>query len=302
MLSTLLINHRYDLSSSELVYLFIEEREDRYNHLQSVIQRVEIPSHVKIQTICGTFAEHMAEVIDSLGDKFLAPAFVMIDPFGVRGIPFDLIKRLASYQKSEFLISFMYEPIARWLAQPEFAPHLDALFGRFDWRDAVGMPAVEKRRFLLDLYLGQLRAAGMRYARSFTMLNEGGRTEYFLIFATRHIEGLRAIKHAMWTVNPSGSFQFSDQTNPEQLTLFQDQPDFAQLKNLIVRKFDRSIASIDQIEFFVLTETAFRETHVRQPVLVPMEKEKKIRIVATRRKRRFTYPAGTKIEFLSGAG
>ena len=61
----------------------------------------------------------------------------MIDPFGVKGSPMQLIGRILRNPKSECLISFMYEPIRRFHRQPEFGGHLDDLFGTRTWRDCI---------------------------------------------------------------------------------------------------------------------------------------------------------------------
>jgi len=54
--------------------------------------------------------------------------------------------------------------------------------------------------------------------------------------------------------------------------------------------------SIEEIEHFVLAETAFRETHIKNPILKPMENTGKIRVRG--RTRKGTYPLGTVIQFL----
>ena len=60
--------------------------------------------------------------------------FVMIDPFGVSETPMTTIGRILQNPKSEVFISFMYEWINRFKDHPNFAKHLDDLFGCPDWR------------------------------------------------------------------------------------------------------------------------------------------------------------------------
>ena len=69
--------------------------------------------------------------------------------------------------------------------------------------------------------------------RSFEIRNKNDATDYFLFFATKNVTGLRKMKDAMWSVDQSGEFTFSDGTNPDQMLLF------------------------------VVEETAFRETHYK---------------------------------------
>lgn len=293
-------DHRHDLSNCEFVLRFIERDAARARHLKRLLDSREsagdIPDHVNWDVAHGEFSDVIGHALDSLGDNSLAPAFVMLDPFGPAGVPYDLVTRLARHPRTELLISFMYESIARWLSQPAFEAHLDALYGCQEWRSAASMPAAEKRQFLHDLYRERLELAGMEIVRSFQMLDEGGRTEYFLFFGTHHPKGWSSMKDAMWKVDPISGYLFSDATNPDQLTLFQPEPDYEQLRNFVQGRFAGSVAEIDEVEEFVLMETAFRVPHLRKNVLIPMEDDETIEVL-TERSRRKTYPAGTVIRF-----
>lgn len=295
------IEHKADLSDCELVYIFIERDQDRFQHLNALLKRKSIPSYVTYRAEQGTFADHLTDILDALDEagKQLAPAFVMVDPFGFTGLPLELIARVAAYRKTELLISFMYEPIARWRGHPDLAETFDGLFGCGEWREADDIVEPRARKeFLLDLYISQLKTvAGMQYPRAFEMIDKGNRTEYFLIFATHSIEGLKAMKAAMWSVAPSGSFGFSDVTVSSQLTLFGPEPDYDQLKRLILRMFAGQQVDVDEIERFVVVETAFRETHYKRHILVPMEKAGELTVVKSQRRRARTYPPGTVIKF-----
>lgn len=295
------INHKSNLSDCELIFTFVERDRDRYRHLERLLKSREarggIPSHVVWSAIHGEFDTVIDEALDGLEGRPLAPAFVMIDPFGPSGVPYDLIRRLAGYERTELLVSFMYESISRWLMQPEFEKHLDSLYGCPEWRDADGMEATAKRQFLHDLYRRQLEDAGMPIVKSFQMLDKGGRTEYFLFFATHHPKGWSAMKDAMWRVDPSGAYRFSDATDPAQQTLFQPEPDYVQLRQLIEGEFAGSSARIEDIEAFV-DAGSFRVAHLRKNVLVPMEDAGELTILSERRRAR-SYPPGTVIEFPS---
>jgi hypothetical protein len=62
--------------------------------------------------------------------------------------------------------------------------------------------------------------------------------------------------------------------------------------------------SIDVLEEFIITETPFRETHLRRAVLVPMEKANPPEIEVVRApvgRRRSFFPPGTVLRFLNGA-
>ncbi len=292
--------HRQRLAHRDLVFLFIEEDAERHKHLDSLIEARRsselIPNNVDCLVVHGTFEQEMNRVRNSLDDDRLAPAFVMIDPFGPKGVSYDVIKWLASYQRTELLISFMYESVSRFLSSPEFEPHLDRLFGCQDWRAELDTTdATQKRSQLHGLFKAQLEHAGMEHVRSFQMLDSGGRTEYYLFFATHHVKGMEVMKDAMWKVDPSGAYQFSDATDPDQPLLFELQPDYAVLKEGVQAKFGKKSASIADIENFVTLETPFLKKHLRDGALKPLEEEGLIKVVG--RKRRRTYPPGSRITF-----
>ena len=64
----------------------------------------------------GTFTNELTNALDAidLQNRTLAPAFVMVDPFGVSDTPMSLIRRILENPKSEVYISFMYEYINRF--------------------------------------------------------------------------------------------------------------------------------------------------------------------------------------------
>ena len=291
------VQHKIDMSTKELVYLFVEEDRQRYNHLAQVIGSLSLPNYIKIDHFCGSFVDAMGQVLNSLSNS-MAPTLIMIDPFGVKGMPLDTIKQLAQFPKTEFLISLMYESMNRFMTTPEFEPHMDELYGTEEWRQAIEMiGSKEKHRFLVDLFTNQLKSCGMEFTRTFELKDAGNRNEYDLVFATHSIDGLKAIKDAMWKVDPSGFFVFSDATASTQQTLFTLEPNFAQLGSLIVDHFKGQTVSVDQIESFVLVDTAFRETHFKRQILGPMERKGEIVVISSPRQGNSGYPSGTQIRF-----
>ena len=292
--------HKADFSGCELVYIFIEQDAARFEHLNALLSDQTVPAYIKWSARHGTFADEVGGILDRLEaeGKQLAPTFVMVDPFGFKGLPMELMARIAQRPRSELLVSFMYDPIVRRRNVPGLEKTMDELYGCSDWRAVDDLSPEERKKFLCDLYMRQLRnAAHMQYIREFEMVDEGNRTEYFLIFASNNIEGLKAMKAAMWSVDPTGSYAFSDATNPSQMTLFTLEPDYDQLKRLIVERFGGADARVEDVETFVVVETAFRETHYKKPVLIPMEKAGQIEVVTSPRRRAYAYPPGTIIRF-----
>ena len=103
---------------------------------------------------------------------------------------------------------------------------------------------------------------------------------------------------AMWSVDPSAGFNFSDATDAAQMTLFTREPNYAQMKHQIQGRFSGAGAvRVEDLETFVVVETAFRETHYKRQILGPMEKDRGLEVTVSPRKRRGSYPNGTVIRF-----
>jgi len=203
----------------------------------------------------------------------LPPTFAFIDPFGWTGAPFPVVAGIMARRSCEVLVTFMYEEINRFIGNPDQEANFDTFFGTPDWRSCVHASDPRKRnRCLHDLYRHQLReAAEARYVRSFWMRNERDVTDYYLFYATNSQLGLERMKEAMWKVDESGEFTFSDATDPNQLVLLSGEPRFDVLRRQILERFSGRVATVGEIEEFVLAETAFRETHYKRQVLRPLE-------------------------------
>ena len=284
----------------QIAFLFIELDHERRQSLERAVGALTLPPNFRVTVHQGKCDETVNGLLDNLdrAGGNLAPTFAFLDPFGFSHTPFSLVKRLMSHPRCEVLITFMYEEINRFLTQEQVPQHFDSLFGCEAWTQAQGLSAPTDRKvFLRDLYRRQLEhEAGVKFVRSFEMLNRSNRTDYFLFFGTKSVEGIKKMKEAMWKVDETGAFQFSDATDPNQSILFEAGPDAGDLRKRILDEFRGREVSIEKLEEFVITQTPYRETHLRKSVLVPMEKaippELEIVSAPASRKRSF-FPSGT---------
>jgi three-Cys-motif partner protein len=117
----------------ELVFWFIEERQDRVEHLKNRIATLQLPPNCTVRPEEGTFAEKLTALLNALdaGGGKIAPTFALIDPFGFAGIPYMLVKRLLEKNRCEVLVTFMVDSINRWLTHPDDAirAHITETFG-----------------------------------------------------------------------------------------------------------------------------------------------------------------------------
>lgn len=149
--------------------------------------------------------------------------------------------------------------------------------------------------FLHDLYQRQLSEyCGFKFVQSFEMVNAAGRTPYYLFYCTNHIKGLELMKAAMWKLAPSGDYRFSDRLAGHDV-LFGAEVEAPVLRETVAHHFAGQTVSVEQVEEYVLVRTPFTKTHVRKHVLRELQVEGRIGVPGQRRK--FTYPAGTRITF-----
>lgn len=199
----------------------IEERADRVERLKEEIAKEGTRDGVDVSVLKGRFHETTEELM-AQGDLKDYPTFILIDPFGFSGIPYSTISKLMKRRSCECLISFMADSLNRWLDHPDesIVSHIEETFGTGKAVDVVARDHTEKRVCALrDLYLEQMQRIA-QYCRYFEMKNDRGRVVYYLFFLSNNALGFEKMKEAMWAVDPSGTFSFSDATDPNQEVLF----------------------------------------------------------------------------------
>lgn len=206
-------------------YLFFEDTAKGFQHLQNALSSISCPDCVRIKTEYGKFETKLMEWLDLQNNKKqnLGPTFILVDPFGPTGFSMNLMHRILTYRSTEVLITLNLHSIIRWfLEDEEKHATLDNLFGCTDWRHCrTYKDPNQKEEFLRNLYCCQLKISSNILTRDFRMENKTGNTSYYLVYATHDPKGLDVMKNAMWSVDRTGTFQYSDITNPDQPFLFE---------------------------------------------------------------------------------
>lgn len=296
------MNHRRTLGG-ELVFWFIDEREDRIEHLKRELNGITIPTHFKVRAEAGKFHEKVGPVLESIeaDGSQVAPTFAFIDPFGFSGIPFSLIERLLKHPRCEVFITFMVDAFNRFLEHPKdtVVQHIVDAFGT---DEAIRIAETQGNRIegLRTLYQSRLQQVA-DYVRYFEMRDRNDRTQYYLFFASNHELGHLKMKEAMWKVDPDGEFRFSDATNPSQLVLFEADPTSLLLEQLRTEFAGKGTVTGGQVRTFVENKTAYLKTHMTAALRLE-EKAGRIKGEATKvggqRRKRNTYPDDARISFL----
>ena len=174
----------------------IELGQDLYNNL---VQNT-VSFHLVTTNLCGSFADHIDDVIKRIGDR---PTIFFIDPFGIKGIEWRHIsKALTRPHITELLVRVNQNDIERLAGFFDSggqgaASKLDLL------RELYGLPNLnlleqvwkaEKGDGLAKLYMKRIDqemtlSNKLVYVHKYPIRAIEGSTKYYLVFATRHPKG-----------------------------------------------------------------------------------------------------------------
>ena len=195
------------------------------------------------------FNSAVGQAFGSLGKgQDIAPSFFFVDPFGYTGIPFDAIRRILSYPRTEVFFTYMVDSIRRFITYPAISETLTDLFGTDKWEEIIQKP--DREAALVELYRKQLHEdAGAKYSLHFKMSESRRlRTLYYLIHATNNLKGHYVMKDIMNKASPHGSFAFlgpKDSAVWGQTRLVDD--DINDLKRQLLERFEGKTLTFDQI-------------------------------------------------------
>ena len=297
------LKHGKRLNNVNLSFIFMDVRADRIAHLENELANFPAPNNFSLQTITGSFDVEFRQMLDDLDANGLqiGPTFAFVDPFGFKGLPFELVRRLLGNPRTEVFINVMIDSINRFLVHPDdkVTQHIASLFGTSNVPD-VGRSADDRVTTLRLLYQEQLQKYA-KYVRFFEMRNSNDRPIYYLFFATNHPLGHVKMKEAFWKVDESSGYRFSDATNPDQLVLFEidDTPSLA--KDIHNHFMDQKV-SVAQVKAYVEDQTPFIATHMRN-ALILLENDQKILVAPIKlggqKRRKRSFPEDVTMQFVS---
>ena len=292
--------------SGNIMFLFVDERSDRIEHLKTELKNLSIPSHFTVVAETGFFYQKLSDELDDIDKRQaeIPPTFAFIDPFGFSGVPFELIKRLLHKPRCEVLITFMVDSINRWINHPEqqITKNIAELFGTSKCFDII-QQSPKRIDDLRNLYQEQLRKEA-KFVRYFEMLDCDSRVIYYLFFASNNRLGYVKMKEVMWDVDSRGEFRFSDATNPGQTFFFEeDHTDI--LWSILYKQFSGEEVLTDSTITFVEEETLYLKKHMnatlREHLNESLPPDKRITVrdkkVDGKKWKRGTFPEGVIVQF-----
>ncbi len=163
---------------------------------------------VTYETRESEFDSALADILTFIKGCF---AFVFADPFGPSSIPFSSISKIVSQKFCDVLINFPLYSIQKWSGfidkcdandiAKERVDYVTSFFGTDEWIDVYekhrGTEEVEEE--WLNLYKRNLKSAGVMVVSVPVLYELKERSIFHLIFTTRNLAGLMAMKETMYS-------------------------------------------------------------------------------------------------------
>jgi three-Cys-motif partner protein len=237
---------------------FIEKREDRFNNLSNLLAREyggEIRNVVLDLPIHGSADMEIRKILGRIREKpGFNPVLIFLDQFGYSAVPMELICDTLSMPSSEILSFMNWRDLNRYITDETKWAGISRAFEGDEWKEVLPLEGLARSRRFLELYDQAIRQkARADFCCTFSMHDQGGQLLYWLIFCSNSDRGLEEMKKAMWSVDVTGRFQFSDK-HMNQLSLL---PSFTQqwLADALVKSLDGREMTIGEIRHYVLNET-----------------------------------------------
>jgi three-Cys-motif partner protein len=173
-----------------------EPDKTNFAHLQEVAESLR-HDRVTVKATQETFEEVAQRFLEYAGKTGSPdPTFIMVDPYGVKGVALETLRKMLAFNRVEILLTFMVRDPSRFLKEGNYGPPLTALFGGTAWKDcenAHDRPACLMRRFR-EVVVPDVA----KYALPFTVYEDERRTIlYYLVHLTNNDLGMREMKKAM---------------------------------------------------------------------------------------------------------
>ena len=299
------VSHPQRSRFNKIFFWFIESDQTRCDTLEKVLSEkfpdIKNNEDDQIQYMVGKgkFAETVESALDQIesygGNP--EPIFAFLDPFGFTQIPMRVVGRIVAYPRCEIMATFMDGFIKRFHTEAEGA--LNELYGSKDWKSIASSESQSDITYV-DLYKEKLKDAGARYVRTFQMYRSSGNLVYHLVYATKHIKGIKAAKTAMRDVSRTGEYAFSDRSDPLQQVVIDYKDDKVWVPDAASLVFERfrgaKDVTVGEIEEYVLGDTPYL---FKKAILKDLEEKTPPRITVSNRGRPMTYPSRSRISFAS---
>lgn len=202
----------------------------------------------------GPFGERLPLVLEQHAPQGKATLWI-IDPWGLKDIPWPDVSACAARKKNEVIISLMLDEIHRYLGNPAMVDVLTQLFGGTSWQTLDPQaPVAESKEAVKRLYRQRLESLGC-FTGAFDVQARGQTGRYALIFGTHHKSGLECWNDACWSLDETAGKGSSAQIS------FSFGPDIDRLLTYI-ESLQGSAVTFTDLHRWAIAQ-GYKETHLR---------------------------------------
>jgi three-Cys-motif partner protein len=172
--------------------LYIEKDGAAFARLEGYL-RERTPSGIEAKPLEGDFVELRQTILEWCGKK--AFAFFFLDPKGWKSVGVRALQPLLARPQSEFLITFMYDFVTRFVSKQDLENRMLELLGE---KPNVGeLHGIAREKYVLGIYRRNLKQlmpeiarwpARSAYVR--VLDREKERAKYHLVYLTSHPHGI----------------------------------------------------------------------------------------------------------------
>lgn len=275
MLKSLIDHDRFrdkGLDRLQFVFLFIELDDENHRLLNEEIDQYKAslpswPTNVTVLVKPCRFDDVSKNGIEEyilnaqIGPNLVQATFLFVDPFGFTGFSMDLLAQICRKRDGhtvELFLNFMSDYVLRSVSEQcqgrnlSQEQHMTKLFGVDieEWR-TYRAKNEQNAEELIALFTNQLQKhAQFKHILSLAMRRQDKSTIYYLVYATRHLRGVEAMKNAMWKCDPDAAEALCARAEPLE----------AQLLRYFQTKLPVESFGIGEIEEFILADTPFRKS------------------------------------------
>ena len=261
---------------------FIERRPDRVAHLRKIVtdRRAAMGKSPKLIIDDPVEGDCETEILKLIGEheqagRKLGPALFFLDQFGYSSFSMDLIGRILRNDVCEVFSYLNWNLLHPFMADQTKWAGITKAFGGEEWKTVLGLGGKQKEDRFREIYMKALQTrAGAQYSYPFAMRDHTDRVIYWLFFSSNSLRGLEEMKKAMWKVDRSGGFEFSDKHATMLGALFTY--DENALARDLVTSLDGQEMTVSEVQEYVLVNTpacTFKSS------LQQMEKTGKLRVI-----------------------
>ncbi len=243
-----------------IVFVFVEQRKDRVDHLRNLIATKKHAilgrKQLVVEPLEGDCETEVLRIIDKHENqrRKLGPAFFFLDQFGYSSFSMNLIRRILGHEVCEVFSYLNWNLLHPFMTDQTKWAGITKAFGGDEWKSVIGLSGQAKEEKFKEVYTAALQArGGAKYTFPFAMRDMNDRVIYWLFFCTNNIRGLEEMKKAMWTVDRSGGFQFSDKHSAQLGHLFTVNDQW--LADRLFEEHENTAMTVAQVREYVLTRT-----------------------------------------------